>query len=57
MIYSYRKQFYLTKSKIGSATIKETNNIKFWGIIDKHLTFVITRKIFKSVGILFKLSK
>ena len=43
--------------------MEETNNIKFLGIIfDKHLTFkhhvdVIARKISKSVGILFKLSK
>ena len=40
MIFSYRKLFYLTNIKIGSATIEETNNIKFLGIIfDKHLTF------------------
>ena len=44
-------------------TVEETNNIKFLGIIfDKHLTFknhveVIARKVSKSVGILFKLSK
>ena len=54
---------YLTNIKIGSATIEETNDIKFLGIIlDKHHTFknhvdVIARKIFKSLGILFKLSK
>ena len=44
-------------------TIEETNNIKFIRIIfDKHLAFknhvdVIARKLYKSVGILFKLSK
>ena len=49
--------------KIGSATIEETNNIKFLLIIfNKQLTFnhhvdVISRKISKFVGILFKLSK
>ena len=63
MIFSYRKRLHLTNIKIGSATIEETNNIKFLGIIfDKHLTLkhhvdVIARKISKSVGILFKLSK
>ena len=63
MIFSYRKLLYLTNIKITSATIEEINNIKFFGIIfDKHLTFkhhvdVIARKISKSVGILFKLSK
>ena len=63
MIFSYRKQLHLTNIKIGSETIEETNNVKFLGIIfDKHLTFknhadVIARKISKSVGILFKLSK
>ena len=65
MIFSNRKLLHLNNIKIGSATIQETNNIKFWGIIfDKHLTFknhvyidMIARKIFKSVGILFKLSK
>ena len=60
---SDRKLLHLTNTKIGSATIEETNNIKFLGIIfDKHLTFkhrvdVIARKISKPVGILFKLSK
>ena len=40
MIFSYRKLLHLTNIKIGSATIEETNNIKFLGIIfDKHLTF------------------
>ena len=63
MIFSYRKLLHLTDIKIEIATIEETNNIKFLGIIfDKHLTFkchvdVIARKISKSVGILFKLSK
>ena len=63
MIFSFRKLFHLTNIKIGSATIEETNNIKFLGIIfDKRLTLkyhgdVIARKISKSVGILFKLSK
>ena len=63
MFFSYRKLLDLTNIKIGSATIEETNNIKFLGIIfNKHLTFkhhveVIARKISKSVGILFKLSK
>ena len=63
MIFSYRKLLHLTNIKIGSATIEDTNNIKFLGIIfDKHLTFrhhvdVIARKISKYVGILFKLSK
>ena len=63
MIFSYRKLLHLTNIKIGSASIEETNNIKFLGIIfDKHLTFkhhvdVIARKISNSVGILFKLSK
>ena len=63
MIFSYRKLLHLTNIKIGSATIEETNNIKFLGIIfDKHLPFkhhvdVIARKISKYVGILFKLSK
>ena len=63
MIFSHRKLLHLPNINIGSATIEETNNIKFLGIIfDKHLTFkhhvdVIARKISKSVGILFKLSK
>ena len=63
MILSCRKLLHLTNIKIGSATIEETNDIKFIGIVfDKHLTFkhhvdVIARKISKSVGILFKLSK
>ena len=61
MIFSYRKLLHLTN--IGSATIEETNNVKFLGkIFDKHLTFkhhvdVIARKISKYVSILFKLSK
>ena len=60
---SCRKLFHLTNINIRSVTIEETNNIKFFGIIfDKHLTFknhvdVIARKISKSVGILFILSK
>ena len=63
MIFSYRKLLHLTNIKIGSATIEETNNIQFLRIIfDKHLAFkhhvdVIARKLSKSVGILFKLSK
>ena len=63
MIFSYRKLLHLTNIKIESATIEETNDILFLGIIfDIHLTFkhhvdVIARKISKSVGILFKLSK
>ena len=63
MILSYKRLLHLTNIKIGSATIEETNNIKLLRIIfDKHLTFknyvdVIARKISKSVGILFKLSK
>ena len=63
MIFSYRKLLHLTNIKIGSATIEETNNIKFLGIIfDTHLTFkhhvdVIARKISEPVGILFKLFK
>ena len=63
MIFSYRKLLHLTNIKIGSATIEETNNIKFLGtIFTKHLTFkhyvdVIARKISESVGILCKLSK
>ena len=63
MIFSYRKLLHLANIKIGSATTEEINNIKFLGIIfDKHLTFknhvdVMARKIFKSIGILFKLSK
>ena len=63
MIFSYRKLLHLTNIKIESATIEDTNNIKFLGIIfDKHLTFknhidVIPLKISKSVGILLKLSK
>ena len=63
MIFLYRKLFHLTNIKIGSATIEETNNIKFFVIIfDKHLTFkhhvdVIARTISKSLAILFKLSK
>ena len=49
---------HLTNIKIGSATIEETNNIKFLGIIfDEHLTFknhvdVIARKTSKSVFII-----
>ena len=40
MIFSYRKHLHVTHIIIGSATIEETNNIKFWGIIfDKYLTF------------------
>ena len=63
MIFSNRKLLHLRNIKIGSATIEETNNIKFLGIIfDKHLTFknhvgVVAQKISKSVGISFKLSK
>ena len=63
MIFSCRKRVHLTNMKILSATIEETNNIKFLGIIFvKHLTFknhvdVIARKISQFVGILFKLSK
>ena len=63
MIFSYRKLLHWTNIKIRSATIEETNNIKFLGIIfDKHLAFknhvdVIARKISKSVVVLFKLSK
>ena len=55
MIFSYRKLLHLTNIKIGSATIKETNHIKFLGIIfDKHLVFknqvdAISGKISKSV--------
>ena len=62
-IFSYRKLLHLTNIKIISTTLEETNSIKFLGIIfDKHLTFkhhidVIARKISKSVGILFILSK
>ena len=58
-----RKLLDLNNIKIGSATIEETNNIKFWGIIfDIQLTFknhgyVRTRNISKQVGILFKLYK
>ena len=58
-----RKLFHLTNINIRFVTIEETNNIKFLGIIfDKHFTFkkhvdVIARKISKSVGILFILSK
>ena len=38
MIFLYRKLLHFTNIKIGSATIEETNNIKFLGIIfDKHL--------------------
>ena len=33
MIFSYRKLLHLTNIKITSATIEETNNIKFVGII------------------------
>ena len=63
MIFLYRKLLHLTNIKIESATIVETNNIKFLGIIfGKHLTIkyhldVIARQISKSVVILFKLSK
>ena len=63
MIFSYRELLHLTNIKIGSATIEETNNIKFLGIIFnkrhtfKHHADVIARKISKSVGILFKLPK
>ena len=63
MIFTYRKISHLTNIKIGSATIEETKNIKFLGIIfDKNLTFkndldLIARKISKYVGMLFKLSK
>ena len=63
MTFSYRKVLHLTNIKSGSAAMEETNNIKFLGIIfDTHLTFkhhvdVVARKICKSVGILFKLSK
>ena len=63
MIFSYRKLLHSTNIKIRPATIEETNNIKFVGIIfDKQLTFkdhvdVITQKIYKSVCILFKLSQ
>ena len=50
MIFSNRKLLHLTYIEISSATIEETNNIKFLGkIFDKHLTFknhvdVIARK-------------
>ena len=40
MIFSHRKLLHLTNIKIGFATIEESNNIKFLGILfDKHLTF------------------
>ena len=63
MIFSYIKLLHLTNIKIGSATIEETNNIKFlWIIFYEHLTIknhvdVIALKISKSAGMLFKLSK
>ena len=63
MSFSYRKLLHLTNIKIASATIEETNNIKFLGsIFNKLHTFknhvdVITREISQSVGTLFKLSK
>ena len=53
MIFPYRKLLHLTNIKIGSATIEETNNIKYLRIIfDKHLAFkhhvdVIDRKLSK----------
>ena len=62
-MFLYRKQLHFTNIKIGSATIKETNNIKVMGIIfDKRLRFtnhvdVMAQKISKSEGVLFKLSK
>ena len=64
-MWSCRSENYysLTNINIGSATSEKTNSIKFLGIyFDKHLTVknhvaVIARKISKSVGILFKLSK
>ena len=63
VIISYKQLLFLTNIKFGSATIEETNNIEFWGIIfDKHLIFknhvdVTARIISKSVSILCKLSK
>ena len=59
MIFLYRKQIHLSNITIGSATIEETHNIKFLGIIfDKHLILknqadMIARKIIKHVGLSF----
>ena len=61
-IFSYRKLLHLTNIKIGSTTLEETNNIKFFGIIfDKNIfknhVDMIAQKISKSIGILLKSSK
>ena len=63
MVFSFRKLLHLTNIKIWSATMEETNNFKFLGIIfDKHVAFknhvdVRDWKISKSVGIFFNVSK
>ena len=64
IIFSYRKNLNFSPLiKIGGATIRSTNNIKFLGVfVDRHLKFndhakYISSKLGKSIGILFRLNK
>ena len=63
MVFSYSKNITLPEIKIGNNTILQTDFTKFLGIyIDTHLTFKhhiseISKKMSKSLGLLFKLNK
>ena len=62
MIFSYNKNIMINDIVIGNNRISETDFTKFLGLhIDNHLTFKyhideISKKISKSVGLLYKLS-
>ena len=63
MIFSYNKNIMTTDIKIGKNIILETDYTKFLGLfLDNHLTFKyhineISKKLSKSVGLLYKLNK
>ena len=63
MVLSYNNNVMLPIIKMGPNIIEETDVIKFLGLhIDNHLTFrnhisIISSKISKSIGLLFKLNK
>ena len=63
MLFSYNKNIVLPSIKIGPNIIPETSLIKFLGVhVDKNLTFtnhinIISKKLSKTVGLLYKLSK
>ena len=63
IVFSYRKKFEIRQIKFGNEYIKQTDSIKFLGlIIDEHLKFdkqtnSICNKLSKTVGILYKLNK